>query len=247
MGGEILNAPYVILRKPVIEPLWESWPDWKFWFGLAKRMGYEEYFPWEDIEEALDYFLEPTGLTIKQLKEESPSGVTFCALEYGEYERKGFNTPSGKIELYSQALKDLGFNPLPEHLENPESPISTPELAREYPLILTTGARELEYWHSQHRNLPELRRRVPEALAEIHPNTAKEYEIRDGDMMMIETKRGGIEIKARVTEDIIPGVVNAPHGWSQANVNILTDNIPDDPISGYPALKGLLCRVRRKA
>ena len=247
MGGEILNAPYVILRKPVIEPLWESWPDWKFWFELAKRMGYGQYFPWEDIEEALDYFLEPMGLTIRQLKEESPSGVTFGALEYGEFERKGFNTPSGKIELYSQALKDLGYDPLPEYLENPESPISTPELAREYPLILTTGARELEYWHSQHRNLPELRRRVPEALGEIHPNTAEKYGIRDGDMMVIETKRGGIEIKAKVTEDILPNVVNVPHGWSQANVNILTDNTPADPISGYPVLKGLLCRVMRKA
>jgi anaerobic selenocysteine-containing dehydrogenase len=65
--------------------------------------------------------------------------------------------------------------------------------------------------------------------------------------MVIETKRGGIEIKAKVTEDILPNVVNVPHGWSQANVNILTDNTPADPISGYPVLKGLLCKVRKKA
>ncbi len=83
-------------------------------------------------------------------------------------------------------------------------------------------------------------------LAEIHPNTAEEYSISDGDMVIVETKRGGIEIKAAVTEDLIPGVVKIPHGWSQANANILTDNIPADPVSGYPALKGLLCRVRRK-
>jgi len=246
-GGRQVNAPYLILRKPVIEPLWESWPDWKFWFELAKKMGYGEYFYWRDIEEALDYFLEPTGLTIKKLTEESPSGITVGAKEYGEYEKRGFNTPSGKIEIYSQMLKDLGYNPLPEYIENPESPINTPELAKEYPLILTTGARHLEYWHSQHRNLPGLRRRVPEALAEIHPDTAKKYGVRDGDMIILETKRGSIEIKAKVTEDLVPGVVKMPHGWSQANANILTDNTPADPISGYPVLKGLLCKVRKKA
>ena len=245
-GGRQVNEPYVILRKPAIEPLWESWPDWKFWFELARRMGYEKYFPWQNIEEALDYFLEPTGLTIKQLKEESPEGITYGSKEYGEHERRGFNTPSGKIELYSQALKELGYSPLPEYIENPESLTSTPELAREYPLTLTTGARHLEYWHSQHRNIPGLRRRVPEAMAEIHPDTARKYGIGDGDMMVIDTKTGGIEIKAAVTEDLIPCVVKIPHGWSQANANILTDNIPADPVSGYPALKGLLCRVRRK-
>ena len=83
-------------------------------------------------------------------------------------------------------------------------------------------------------------------MAEIHPDTAAKYDINDGDVVNVETKRGGIEIEVKVTEDIMPGVVSIPHGWAQANVNILTDETPADPVTGYPGLKALLCRVKKK-
>ena len=236
--------PMVMLNKPVIEPLWESWSDCRFWLELAKRMGYEEYFPWKSDEEALDYFLHPSGLTVKYLRDEHPTGIIYGKLNYDEYKEKGMRTPSGKIELYSEELERLGYDPLPTYREPPESPISTPELAKEYPLVLTTGARELEWWHSQHRNLPGLRRRNPEPTAEIHPDTARKYGIGDGEPMIVETERGSLEVKARVTEDIIPELVSLGHTWPEASENILTDDTPADPISGYPAFKALLCKVR---
>ena len=238
--------PYVMLRKPVIQPLWESWPDGKFWLELGKRLGYDEYFPWKDIEEVMDYFMEPSGLTVKHLKEEAPSGLATAPKYYDEYKKRGFHTPSGKVELYSEELERLGYDPLPTYYENPESAISSPELAKEYPLVLTTGARILEYWHSQYRNVPGLRHRVPDPAVEVHPETARKYGVADGEWAIVETKRGSIEIKASVTEDIAPNVVSIPHGWEEANVNKLTDNTPADPVSGYPVLKGLLCRMRKK-
>jgi anaerobic selenocysteine-containing dehydrogenase len=247
-ASRLANAPYVIMRKQVIEPLWESWPDWKFWFELAKRMGYEEYFPWKGLDEYLDYLMkpmEPTGITINKLTQENPEGVVYGAKEYGEYQEKAFRTPTGKVELYSEMLKELGYDPLPYYTENPESPISAPELAKEYPLILTSGARMKEFWHSMFRQLPELSRKAPEALAEIHPDTAREYGVSDGDMMVVETTRGKMEIRAKATEDIMRGVVCIPHGWAKSNVNLLTDNKHADPISGYPALKGELCRIKK--
>ena len=240
----LTNLTAAMLRRPVIEPLWESWSDGKFWLELAKRMGYEEYFPWKDDEEILDYFLEPSGLTVKYLRDEHPTGTLPVTKKYNEYKEKGFKTPSGKVELYSEELEKLGYDPLPTYQEPPEGPISAPELAKAYPLILTTGARELEYWHSEHRKLPKLRRRNPEARAAIHPNTARKYDVSDGDLMIVETKTGGTEIKARVTEDILPCVVSFPHAWP--GENMLTDDTPVDPVSGYPAFTGLLCRVRRK-
>jgi anaerobic selenocysteine-containing dehydrogenase len=240
----LTNLTAAMLRRPVIEPLWESWSDGKFWLELAKRMGYKEYFPWEDDEEVLDYFLEPSGLTVKYLRDEHPTGILPLTNNYYEYKEKGFRTPSGKVELYSEELEKLGYDPLPTYQEPPESPISTPELAKQYPLILITGARELEYWHSQHRNLSKLRRRNPEARADIHPSTARKYDVSDGDLMIVETKTGGMEIKARITEDILPGVISVPHAWP--GVNMLTDDTPVDPVSGYMAFTGLLCRVSKK-
>ena len=66
-------------------------------------------------------------------------------------------------------------------------------------------------------------------------------------MAVVETRRGSITLKARVTEDILRGVVSIPHGWDEANVNILTDETPVDPVSGKAALKSLLCKVRKQA
>jgi anaerobic selenocysteine-containing dehydrogenase len=237
------GIPYAMLRKKVVE-YEECWPDLKFWFELARRMGYEEYFPWKSVEEAIDFILKPSGFSVKYLTEEKPEGILYSPMKYKSYEKKGFRTPSGKVELYSETLAKLGYDPLPTFREPPESPFS--DLAKEYPLVLTTGARHLEFCHSQHRTIPSLRRRVSEPYAEIHPKTASEYSLTDGDLGFVETKRGRIEIKFKVTEDIIPNVVCVPHGWAEANVNILTDETPADPVIGYPALKALLCRVRKK-
>jgi anaerobic selenocysteine-containing dehydrogenase len=202
--------------------------------------------PWKDDEEVLDHFLNPTGLTVKYLRDEHPTGILPVTTHYDEYRKRGFRTPSGKVELYSEELEKMGYDPLPTYHEPLESPISTPELARDYPLVLTTGAREMEYWHSQHRNLSRLRRRNTEPMADIHPDTAGKYGIGDGNMMTVETKRGSIEIKARVTEDIMPDVISVPHGWAESCENVLTDDTPADPVSGYMAFTGLLARVSKK-
>ena len=236
------------LRRPVIEPLWESWPDYKFWLELARRLGYEQHFPWKNDEEICDYFFERSGLTVKKILETYPEGYIHLQTIPGEqqYKREGFRTPSGKVELYSSLLEKAGHDPLPTYLEPQQSPLSTPELFKEFPLILTTGTREIEYYHSEQRHLSTLHRRNPEPVAQIHPDTAVKYGISDGEPMMVETKIGSLEIKARVTDDILPGMISVPHGWNDAPENMLTDDMPADPISGYPALTALLCRVRGK-
>ena len=142
-------------------------------------------------------------------------------------------------------MEGLGYDPLPHFVEPGESPYSTPELAKEYPLILTTGARVLQYTHTQFRNVPALRQAVLEPIAEIHPDTAHECGIADGDLVAIETRKSEIKMRVRITEDLAPGVVSIPHGWSQANANMLTELEPRDPITGYTQLKVLLCRVKK--
>lgn len=239
------GLPYILLRKKVIEPLGECWPDWKFWCELGRRMGYEELFPWQSEKEIIEYWLEPSGLTLKQLSEEHPEGMFFAKKKYDMAEKGGFRTPSGKIELYSETLAEHGYDPLPVYIEPSQSPVSNPELAKKYPLILTTGTRILEYTHSQMRNIPRLRQQAAEPIAEVHSDTAATYSISDGDTVVLETRKGRITIKVRTTEDMVPGVISIPHGWAEANANLLTELEPRDPVTGYTELKALLCRIRK--
>lgn len=241
--GTVNGVPYVMLRKEVVKPLWGSWPDWRIWFELAAKMGYREYFPWRSIEEYLDYVLKPSGLTVKYLLEEKPEGVPYGRINYYEYKEAGFRTPSRKVEIYSKTLEQYGYDPLPAHVEPRESPVTNPKLAESYPLILTTGSRVLWFLHSQLRNVKRLRDQYPEPIAEINPSTAKKYGVSDRQPVILETLRGRIRIKAKITEDIAPGVVNIPHGWAEANANILTSEEPENPVVGFPGLKAELCRI----
>jgi anaerobic selenocysteine-containing dehydrogenase len=86
---------------------------------------------------------------------------------------------------------------------------------------------------------------APEAMFEIHPVTAARHGISEGDMAEVQTSSGAIQLKARVTLRIRPDTIHIPHGWEQANVNELTDIEDADPISGFPNLKSLRCRIQR--
>jgi anaerobic selenocysteine-containing dehydrogenase len=99
--------PRLALATPVIPAQGESWPGWRFLFKLARQMGYNEYFPWKDIKEAISFRLRSLGITIEQLEKE-PNGILHRDERYKKYEERGFVTPSGKVEIYSEKLESLG-------------------------------------------------------------------------------------------------------------------------------------------
>lgn len=238
---EVATMPLNLQNKAV--DAGECWPDWKFWWELAKRMGYGKYFPWKGFEKLVDFVVEPTGATFAELKKH-PEGI-LKKIPPGKFLKDGFYTYSGKIEIYSHSLESNGYNPLPVYKEPMESVLSSPELAKEYPLTLTTGSRKPMYLHSQHRNIPSLRKLFPEPYLEIHPETAQDCGVGEGDCVMVESKRGKLTIKARLTEGIMPKVVHIPHGWVETDCNLLTDHENRDPISGFPGLKSSLCHIRK--
>lgn len=226
--------PRIALIPEVIPTQGESWPDWKFWVELARRMGYKKYFPWKDIKEANALRLGSLGMTIEQL-EEKPEGIPWPE-KYKKYEEKGFSTPSGKVEIYSKTLEQLGHEPLPAY-EIPGSP--------EHEMILSTGARFNEYIHSRFRNIPSLRNRRPEPLAEISPETARKFGFGDGDIVNIKTQTGELEIKVKTEDGIFPGVVFIPDGWEDTNANLLTDDRHLDNISGFPSYRFIPCSIMK--
>jgi len=242
--GISYGEPYIMMRKRLVEPLYESIPIWKVWTLLGRKMGLGEFFPWNTDEEVAAHFFSTSGVTMKDLADH-PEGVYFGKKEYKTYEKTGFGTSSGKIEIYSARMEELGFPGIPTHIEPQQSHVANPELAKEYPETLLTGARDLEYIDAQLRDVPALRARRPDAEVWIHPVTAKKYDVASGEMVGIETPRGSIRMKANVTADIMPGVVSVPHGWATANSNVLLDPNLLDRVSGYITLNGVACRIAK--
>lgn len=252
LGGYHTRSGYFYPMKKIVQ-IGECWQDHKMFNELGKRMGLQNKW-FDTVEDGIDYILEPSGLTWEKLKD---MPYLRGDMEYKKYEKKGFSTPTRKVELYSTTFEKWGYDPLPTYRETPESPVSTPELAREYPLILNAGARSKSLYHSEHRMVPWLRELQPYPEVEIHPDTAAKLGIKDGDWVWIESPRGRVKQIARLTTGIDPRVVAAPHGWwypeiktpdhgwDKSNINILTDNDPAgyDPYMGSTNLRVLLCKI----
>jgi len=257
----------VQLRRPVIEPRGEARADTEIVFDLACRLGLGDRF-WEgDIDAAYRHQLAPSGVTLEALRE-NPGGVRVpLRTRYRKYAEEkdgvpnGFATPTGKIELYSETFLAHGYPPLPEHEEPLVGPLSRPDLAERFPLILTC-AKSTQFCESQHRGLPSLRRRVPDPEVELHPAAAAERGIGAGDWVTVETPEGRIRARARLNESLAPGVACGQHGWWQAcpeigapaydpfgsdgaNLNLIIGNAAIDPISGSVPHRAYLCQIRR--
>jgi anaerobic selenocysteine-containing dehydrogenase len=254
LAGLPTVAANVVLANQRAVRIGECKSDEEIFVELARRMKLDSCT--EAVEDVLNSQLKAGGLdvTFAELKQLGHIKLPF---RYHKYENeRGFKTPTGKIELYSTRLEAMGYAPLPYYEEPPESPCSRPDLIDTYPLVLTTGGRIPFYFNSEHRQVDKLRRAHRDPTAEIHPETAQRYGIRSEDWMWIETQRGRIRQKARLTAGIDPRVVSAQHGWWfpeepgpeygvwTSNVNVLTDNQPPfDPAMGTYQLRGLLCRV----
>ncbi len=233
--------------------------DYEIFREISIRLGLGEYWPWKTLEESYDYRLTPRGLTFKQFMEQG--GYDFPVTEGKKHEKMGgFATATGKVELSSTVLEKLGYDPLPQYYEAAESPVSTPELAKEYPFILNTGGRFTPMFHSEHFQISTARKKHPHPLVQINPKTAKELNIEDGDWVWIETKRGRCRMKCKYFEGTDSRVIHAEHGWWfpelpgeepwlhgvwESNINVCTDDDPDvcgKKHGGWP-LKSGMCKV----
>jgi len=258
------------IGERVVPPLHERRPDYYVYQGLGLRLGQEDYWR-ESLEEEWDWCLAPLLQEFKMQSAEEfarkqrwwiPPVVEkrYETIDPETGRAKGFATPTGKVELYSTILERLGYDPLPHYEEPPETPVSRPDLTREYPFILITGARFRPMHHSEHRQIRSLRRLYRYPTAEINPETARRLGIGEGDWVVIETVRGKIKQKAKLTSRIPPRMIEAQHGWwfpeeigedpslyrvFESNVNVLTPDDDEycDPPTGAVTFGPLLCRV----
>ncbi len=258
----------VQMRPPVAKPRGEARSDIEIVFDLAGRLGLGHHFWDGDIDAAYRYQLDQSGISLEALRE-NPSGVRVpLQTRYRKFAEKkdglprGFDTPTRKVELYSETLLEHGYSPLPDYEEPLVSPYSRPELVERYPLILTCAKHTL-FCQTQHRALPSLRRRALDPEVELHPVAAAERGITAGDWVHIETPEGSIRARARMNDTLKPDVVCGQHGWWQAapeigvpgydpfdsggaNYNLIIGNAAIDPISGSVPHRAYICQIRRE-
>ena len=194
--------------------------DCEIFYELGLRcmpINFEKYKDYYDF--LADYRLAYKR-TFEELREEVVHQKTeMCG--YYKYESgrlrpdgmPGFNTPTGRVELYSTMFRQFGEDPLPYYEEPQFSPVSTPEKMEEYPFVLTTGARTYCYFHSEGKQIPYLREMNPDPLIEINPEDALKYGIADGQWVEVASPFGKCVLKAKVSQIVKPGVVHAQHGF----------------------------------
>jgi anaerobic selenocysteine-containing dehydrogenase len=251
---------HLSFRERIVPPVGEAMNDYLILAKLAETLGYGNRYP-QSEEEMLEYIFKDSPTLLEQLKSK-PEGISLSPppMVYEKYKKgllrkdktPGFETPSGKFEVSSNLLKKYGHDPLPIYQEPSEGPLGSPELLKEFPLILTSGTRIQSAFRSQHLNIPGLLKLQDKPNILIHPEDAKLRGIRNAERVWVKTKRGKIPFYAKVTDRITRGVIEAnmggggplqPKEWREANVNELTDPENRDPISGFPVFKALLCEV----
>ena len=121
--------------------------------------------------------------------------------------------------------------------------MSCRDLVKHYPFVLIAGSKLEPYTHSMMRNIPALRREALEYLLEIHPDNTSKLGIEDGCIVSVESPRGCIKCRAKVSKRIASGVVHLYLRYEDSNANILTDHAAYDPVTGSTGLKALLCKV----
>jgi anaerobic selenocysteine-containing dehydrogenase len=242
---------YILPRRKVIS-VGECRSDHEMLNDLAHRVGQGEYW-WDNFEGGLDYILEPMGITWKDFKK---MDYIRGEVKYQKYKEKGFSTPTKKFELYSTLLEKLGYDPLPQYRETPESPYST-GLCKQYPNILITGARSPGFFHTENRQVPWLRELHRDPVVEIHPEAAKKEGINEGHWVIVESPRGKVRQRAKLFSGMDPRIVAAQHawwfperrdpahGWDESNINVLTDNAYETcyPAMGATSVRTLLCKI----
>ena len=255
-GDSWLERPSMMagLSDQAMEPPGECKDFVYFWHQLARRMGLAEQFPWKKPQELLDYRLEPSGTTWAEAV--ANNRLPKADYEERKYLRTGFATPTGKVELFSTVLEDLGFDPLPYYREAAEP-------SDEFPMSMFIGLPDDEYYRTGGRHIPELRQRAQDPTLFLNFEDADELGLQDGDWAEVATRSGTMLGRAFVRSSMPKGLVRVPHGWwkpesrrglenmsgmwSFSDAQITPDEDPDliDLEQGIPHLKGAPCRVAK--
>jgi anaerobic selenocysteine-containing dehydrogenase len=232
-----------------LDPVAERRSDYELWMELGRRLGQAEHWRWDSAEAVCDWRLAPAGLSFDELKRRQ---AWFEDAPVGRSRQLGFATPSGKVELRSSLLEELGYDPLPIHV-----PVADDEA---YPLTLLTGNAFNPMYNSEQRQWPSARRECPDPLVTVHPDTAAHIGAAEGNWVLLETARGSVRQRLAVSPAIHPRMADSQQGWwfpergidpdepygfRSSNINELCRDALEDcsPATGSWTMTGMPCRI----
>ncbi|HUL57681.1 MAG TPA: molybdopterin dinucleotide binding domain-containing protein [Anaeromyxobacteraceae bacterium] len=238
------KTPYLAMREPAVEPLYETRPGWWIAKELGRRLGLEEFFPWQSAEEYLNQRLGSIGLTLDQVREQGGVVVQKGKPYLTDFEGgpSPFTTPSGKVELYSEPLAKSGHDPLPRY-----QPVAEPP-AGHFRLLY---GRSPVHTFARTQNTPALHALQPENEVWLNDVAAAGLGIRDGERVWLENQDGvrSGPVRVKVTPRIRPDCVFTVHGFGHdapgmtrahrrgASDAALQTRYALDPISGGAGLR----------
>jgi anaerobic selenocysteine-containing dehydrogenase len=199
----------------------ECLSDLEYVYELGKHIQPQWWTEFDNVREWIEHLRLSVNEHGKFFEKSAESVVSQIPIEYFKYEKglmredglPGFSTPTGRVELWCTAYDQFGEDPLPYYTEPPFSPVSTPELMDDYPYVLTTGARNTAFFHSEHRQIAYLRELHPDPIVEINPITAAKLGIQEGMWVRIWNMFGECVEKAHISPVVNATTVHADHGW----------------------------------
>jgi thiosulfate reductase/polysulfide reductase chain A len=248
--AESVKNPYIALRQPVVEPLYETKPGWWIAREMARRLGLEAYFPWTTPEEHLNKLVEPLQISVSELR--AKGAVAFPGRPYidDRLAEDGplFPTENGKIQLYSSVLKQLGFDPLPRYV-----PVKDPPLG--YFRLIYGRAPVHAFGRSQNNAI--LDGLMPENVAWINSQAARDLGVADGQRVVLENQDGvkSLPVKVHLTPGVRSDSLYLVHGFGNQSLRLayhkgasdadLMTRVKVDPIMGGTGMRVNFVRVLR--
>ena len=236
------------LSEQAIPPLGDAKNDVEIMIGMLNAMHLTDEALGQGYEHYMDYILQPSGLTIQELREhpEGVKGKVIIPPEFKTYEKNGFATSSGKVEFVSQVLERYrdshGYSGLPEYRDYRQ--MSGVDQI-EYPYILNTGSRKPQFFHSRTYRMPWLANLEQAPLVELHPEDAAALGVEEGEQVKVTSPAGSMCGTAVLCSNGRPGVIHIYHGNPKGEANDLISKDYLDPISGFPGYKSYFCKVEK--
>ena len=240
---------FVSLKPKVIEPIGESRHFSLVEYDLAKKMGIADSYQFKNDREWVDFMLLPTGLTVDDFDDKTFIYTTE-PFKAKKYLKRGFKTPSGKMEIFSEMMERIGQDPLPHYVEPPVAIEMHGDQANEYPLMGTTR-KPYEYVHTKFRNIGFLKKKYPEPLVYLNESDAEQYAISEMEMVEIYSPKGKMVAKATISNKTRKGLIVVDYGWGNpadnkfTSVNNLCNSDTWDPISGGTLNRQFRCNLRK--
>lgn len=245
---------YFGLSQPAIEKLGESLDNGEMFRRLAKKMGYDDACFSQTDEEMLQEVIDPEfnplfeGVTLDLLKKQGWARAAVDSPRRWGVNSGKWPTPSGKIEIFSEAMASAGLDPLPAHLPETEG-LANKKAAARYPLQVISAATHY-FIGSSFQHVPRLQEMLSRPTIEISPGDAAERGISTGDHCRLYNDRGETFVYAHIVERLLPGVIGAPKQLrgtrmrNGVNVNALTSQQESDMGRG-PVFYSTLAEVEK--